>query len=125
MLPVALLCLLAGIARDNATGSERPVPVDTQCDNLAAPVLVHRVEPKYPEYVRKQRWEGEVVVRAIVGTDGKVSEITVQSSPGKPLSDLVVEAVSQWSYKPAYCKDLEKPIRVYLTVTSRFRLNHK
>jgi len=103
----------------------KPVPVDTKCDNLEPPVVIHRVEPKYPEYVRKQRWEGEVVLSAILGTDGRVSDITVRSSPGKPLSDLAVEALSQWRYKPAYCKDLEKPIRVYLNVTSRFRLNQK
>ena len=121
VLSLSLALLLAGMA----SGDDKPIPVDVKCDNVAPPVLIQRVEPRYPENVRKQRWEGAVVLKAIVGTDGKVSDITVRSSPGKPLTDLAVEAVSQWRYKPAYCKDLDKPVRVYLNVTSRFSLNHK
>jgi hypothetical protein len=54
-----------------------------------------------------------------------VRRITVKASPGKPLSELAMEAVSQWRYKPAYCKDLQKPVRVYLMVETTFRLNRK
>ena len=110
----------------SADGSpHKPVPVEGKCADLEAPVLTHRVEPRYPEYIRKQYWEGKVVLEGIVGTDGKVSNLKVKTSPGKPLSELAVEAVSQWRYKPAYCKDLEKPVRVYLEVETSFRLNRR
>ena len=129
-----LSCLLVGMAAGTSTRSldgaadspaQKPVPVDVKCNELQAPVLTHRVEPRYPEYIRKERWEGKVELHEIVGTDGKISDLAVRSSPGQPLSDLAVEAVSQWRYTPAYCKDLGKPVRVYVTITSTFRLNRK
>ena len=86
--------------------SPTPVPVENKCKDLEAPVLTHRVEARYPEYIRKQKWEGKVELEGVVGKDGQISDIKVKSSPGKPLSDLAVEAVTQWLYKPAYCKEL-------------------
>jgi TonB family protein len=105
--------------------ADRPVPVDVKCENLEEPKLVHRVEPGYPEYIRRQKWEGKVELSGIIGTDGRVSDLKVRSSPGKSLSDLAIAAVSQWQYKPAYCKDLEKPVRVYITFTTSFTLNQR
>ena len=101
------------------------MPVDVKCDDLQEPTLVQRVEPNYPAHIRRQGWEGEVELKGIIGTDGKVSDLSVRKSPGKPLSDLAMAAVSQWVYKPAYCKDLEKPVRVYITFTTTFRLESK
>jgi TonB family protein len=103
---------------------DRPVPVDVKCDDLQEPTLVQRVEPNYPAHIRRQGWEGEVELK-IIGTDGKVSDLSVLKNPGKPLSDLAVAAVSQWVYKPAYCKGLQKPVRVSIVFTTTFRLNRK
>ena len=134
VLGVMLLCLVYGLGTGESMGSQagsgdspaqKPVLVEGKCADLEPPVLTHRVEPRYPEYIRKQYWEGKVVLECIIGTDGTVSNITVKSSPGKPLSDLAMEAVNQWRYKPAYCKDQQKPVRVYLMVESTFRLNRK
>jgi len=104
---------------------DRPVPVDVRCDNLQAPILVRRVEPDYPAYIRKQGWEGNVELKGIIGTDGRVFDLSVLKSPGKPLTDLADAAVSQWTYKPAYCKDLEQPVRVSIVITMTFRLKRK
>jgi TonB family protein len=100
-------------------------PVDVECRSIEAPKLQHRIEPRYPEDVRKQGLQGAVIVHGILGTDGMLSDITVLQSPSKPLSDLALEAIRQWRYAPAYCNDLAKPIRVHLTVTSTFRLDQK
>jgi protein TonB len=105
--------------------NDRPVPVDGRCDDLQEPVLVRRVEPSYPAHIRKQGWEGQVELKGIIGSDGKVSDLSVLKSPGKPLSDLAAQAVSQWVYKPAYCKDLEKPVRVSIIFRTSFTLKHK
>jgi len=62
-------------------------------------------------------------MRAIIDTNGKVSDVTVRSIPVKPSSDLAVEAMSPWRYKPAYCKDLRKPVRVDVRCTTTFALH--
>ncbi|HEY7111375.1 MAG TPA: energy transducer TonB [Thermoanaerobaculia bacterium] len=99
--------------------------MDGPCANVEAPQLLHRVEPRYPDQIRRQGREGQVELKGIVDAEGKVTDLTVRSSPGKPLSEPAVEAVSQWRDKPACCKDLEKPVRVFATFTTTFRLHRK
>jgi len=130
LLVFAVLWVLSSLAACTTTAptadeTERPIPVDTKCGNVEAPKLIHRVSPKYPERIRKEKWEGTVTLQAIIGTDGMVSDITVRSSPGKPLSDLLIEAVKQWRYTPAHCAKTSEPIRVYLAISSTFRLDRK
>jgi TonB family protein len=118
-------CSSASSSRNREGTQQYVKPVDVECRSIEAPKLQHRIEPRYPEDVRKQGLEGAVIVHGILGTDGMVSDITVLQSPSKALSDLALEAVGQWRYTPAYCNDLAKPIRVHLTVTSTFRLDQK
>ena len=110
-------------APEKPIAEQRVVPVEGSCSRLQAPKLIRRVEPKYPDYVRKQRLEGTVQVEGILGVDGKLSDITVKQSPSDVLSGLVIEAAKEWRYAPADCDG--QPIRVYVTVTSTFRLNSK
>ena len=127
LVVLGVLSSMAACTSTAATAdeTERAIPVDTQCGTVQAPKLIHRVSPRYPERVRKDKWEGTVRLQAIIGTDGKVSDITVRSSPGKILSDLLIEAVKQWQYTPAYCDKTSEPIRVYLTISSTFSLNRQ
>jgi TonB family protein len=119
------LALAAAAALGSSGKADRATPVDGKCADLEEPKLIQRVEPKYPEIVRRQGWEGKVELKAIVDTEGKVTNITVRSSPGKALSDLAIEAMSLWRYKPAFCKDLGKPVRVYVTYTTTFTLHRR
>jgi TonB family protein len=98
-------------------------PVDGVCENVEAPLLIHRVEPEYPEDARKERLEGRVVIEAIIATDGSVDAPRILQTPYYSLGQFALTAVKKWRYKPALCAG--KPIRVYLTVTSTFRLDGK
>jgi len=62
-------------------------------------LLVHRVAPKYPKAARKAHIEGTVVVCAVIGKDGKVTNPLVVSGPSA-LTPSVIDAVRQWVYKP-------------------------
>ena len=102
--------------------SQAPVPVEITCDSLVPPELISRVDPAYPSAVRQQRLKGTVVMKCIIDSAGAVSDVVVSESPSQVLSDLAVPAVRQWRYKPAYCKDQEVPVSVYLSVTVTFGL---
>jgi TonB family protein len=95
-------------------------PVDTACERVEAPKLINRVEPAYPEAIRRARLEGVVVLGGILGTDGTISDIGIEKNPSGALTMLALAAVSQWRYAPASCNG--KPIRVYLTVAVTFNL---
>ena len=61
--------------------------------------LIHNVPPQYPPEAGRERIEGTVVLMAVIGADGSVKELQVES--GLPvLAQAAVEAVKQWRYKP-------------------------
>ncbi|MFC2157932.1 energy transducer TonB [Acidobacteriota bacterium] len=85
-----------------------------------APRLIKRVDPKYPEELRKQGIQGEVVLEVTTDIYGRPSKIKVTSSESSLLNPPAIDAVKQWVYEP-YLKD-GKPIPVKFTVNVRFRL---
>lgn len=67
--------------------------------DVAAALLVGRVEPAYPPSALQQHMEGPVELRANISKDGEPSNVKVLS--GKPpLTTAAVAAVRQWKYKP-------------------------
>lgn len=74
-------------------------PKRIRASSLDPAKLIRKVEPQYPQIARTARIEGTVELRAVVGTDGRVRELTVLS--GHPLlRKAAVDAVSQWIYQP-------------------------
>jgi TonB family protein len=78
-----------------------------------------RTGPAYPEEAQRQRVEGTVRLRAIVGKDGAVENVEVMSGPPL-LAAAAVSAVRQWRYKPTLLGD--RAIEVAEDVTIVFRL---
>ena len=97
--------------------SEDPIPIG---GDVRAPVLVHRVEPDYPEMARKARLEGTSILQAVIGTNGEVENLKVLAPSHSALDASALDAVSRWRYRPATLNG--RLVRVYLTVTVRFRL---
>lgn len=65
-------------------------------------VLVRQVQPAFPALALRRRLGGWVEVRFIVGTDGKVGEVTVTKSEPQRLFDReATRAVQQWVFEPA------------------------
>ncbi len=86
---------------------------------IREPRIINRVEPTYPTLARQARMQGDVVIDAVIGVDGRVQEMKVVS--GHPLLvPAALEALSKWRYEPTYLND--EPIPVQLLVTLRFRL---
>lgn len=93
----------------------------TVAGDVQAPVLIKKVEPVYPETLRQARISGAVMIEAIIGKDGNVREARVIRSAHPSLDEEALKAVRLWVYKPATWKG--KPVSVYLTTTTTFRLN--
>lgn len=82
-------------------------------------LLVHKVEPQYPPIAKQAHVQGAVMLRAVIGKDGKVEN--VQTESGNPLlASAAVNAVKQWRYKPYVLNG--SPVDVETTVTVNFRL---
>lgn len=84
------------------------------------PEVITKVMPEYPDLARQSSMEGNVVVQALVGKDGRVKDTRIAKS--NPVFDQSAEkAVKQYVFKPALSNN--KPVAVWVAVPIRFVLN--
>jgi len=81
-------------------------------------LLVHRVDPVYPESARQSNLSGIVTLNAIVDADGSVSQVNALSGPAT-LQQAAVDAVKWWRFEPY--KISGHPARVQTVVGVEFR----
>ena len=99
-----------------------PVPVKRMriASRIAEANLIHDVPPQYPTEAGRARIEGTVVLMAVIGKDGTVQDVRVES--GLPmLAQAAIDAVKQWRYKP-YLID-GQPVEVDSRITINFTLS--
>jgi protein TonB len=91
-----------------------------QGGNVQAAKLINRVQPSYPPLARQTRIQGTVRLHAIIGKDGAVKELTLES--GHPLLvQAALDAVRQWRYQPTLLNG--EPVEVDTTIDVIFTLN--
>lgn len=81
--------------------------------------LVHQVPPAYPAEAARKGIHGDVVLRVLVGKDGRVKSLS-RISGDPALAKAAIKAVRQWVYEPVLIHG--KPVDVHLTVTVHFAL---
>ena len=82
--------------------------------------LVYEVAPKYPPEAGRARIEGTVVLMAVIGKDGTVRDVRVQS--GLPLlAQAAIEAVKQWRYRPYLLNG--EPVEIDSQITINFNFS--
>ena len=69
--------------------------------DLAGPVPLRKVDPKYPPELRTSHVDGEVVLYAIIRKDGSVDSIQLVHSVDPHLDVNAMEALAQWKFRPA------------------------
>jgi protein TonB len=87
--------------------------------NIRPPEKLRDVDPIYPDVAQSARVQGIVIIEAVIGPDGKVSDVKVLRSV--PLLDeAALTAVRQWEYTPTLLNGV--PVAVIMTVTVNFTL---
>ena len=102
-------------ATDPRTSSQDFVKVEVM------PVLISLPAPVYPTTARKAHMQGTVMVRALVGRDGRVHDAFAVDGGITVLNDAAVNAVRKAHFKPAELDG--KPIAVWVQVPIRFTLD--
>jgi TonB family protein len=81
--------------------------------------VIYRVEPVYPLAAKRIHLQGEVVLQATIGKDGRIHDLTLKS--GDPvLAQSAIGAVQQWRYRPYRLNG--DPVEVETTVKIQFRM---
>lgn len=62
---------------------------------------VSQVYPAYPENARLNAWEDDLVVRYVIGKDGRIKNVTVLKAPQHDVFvDGTLRAIRSWRFKP-------------------------
>jgi len=84
-------------------------------------LVIHRVQPIYPQMAKIARVQGAVVLAAIIGKDGTIQNLHVLSTASPLLNQSALDAVKQWRYRPYILNG--EPVEVDTQITVNFTLS--
>ncbi len=87
------------------------------------PQLKKKVEPAYPEVLKRAGIEGEVMVKATISENGKVDKAEAVKASKPEFAEASLAAIKQWEFTPAQ-KD-GKAVKAEVFVPFRFKLGDK
>ena len=107
---------VAAKTRASVVAKARTAPAPLRIGgNIRPPTKVKDVTPVYPAIAKSANVLGEVVIKATIGTDGKVSDAKVVRSI--PLLDrAALDAVRQWEYMPTLLNGVPVPVTTMVRV---------
>jgi len=129
-VPVGVTSMPAPVLASTAPAGAAPQSAPAQAANSAgskpnggqvqqAQLISHK-DPDYPPIARQSGAQGQVVVTAVIGADGKVKDVKVLQ--GHPLlRNAAIAAVKQWVYKPTLLNGVpvEAETRISLNFVAR------
>ncbi|MES9995488.1 TonB family protein [Desulfovibrio aminophilus] len=85
------------------------------------PRLLRKIDPIYPQAARRQGISGKMVVKFLVGPDGRVRDIeVVEAEPSGYFEQAAVDAVSRWEFSPGMLRG--RAVAVWMLVPLSFSL---
>jgi len=115
--------VVAGIVGGLPTAPPPPPPPPEPVrvgGNISPPTKIRDVPPVYPPVAQQARVQGVVILEAVIGPTGGVTDVKVLRSV--PLLDeAAITAVRQWQYTPTLLNGV--PVPVIMTVTVNFQLS--
>lgn len=87
---------------------------------VSAPRTLYAPDPEYSEEARKAKYQGTVILWAIIGADGLPKDLRVQRALGMGLDQKALEAVRKWRFEPAMKGG--QPVAVQVNIELNFRL---
>jgi periplasmic protein TonB len=106
--------------RDGLLEGPPPAAFDVSAYWEEPPVPVREVRPNDPDFARQAGAEGTVLLKVLVGTDGRVKMVELAQSI--PLLDAAAVATArEWVFKPALVSG--HPVNVWVGLPMRFRLH--
>ncbi|GAC1670269.1 MAG: hypothetical protein PVS2B2_00650 [Candidatus Acidiferrum sp.] len=90
-------------------------------NGVGLPSCYYQPEPPYSEEARKAKYQGVVMVEAVVSLDGRLSNVRIVKSPGLGLDENTITTVKTWRCKPSIGPN-GKPVPSLVPIEVTFRL---
>ena len=87
---------------------------------VTAPRVLYAPDPEFSEEARKAKYQGTVVLAAVVGLDGRTHDVRVSRSLGMGLDEKAIEAIRRWRFEPGRKDGI--PVAVQVNVEVNFQL---
>jgi protein TonB len=87
---------------------------------VTPPKIIYQTDPEFSEEARKKKYQGVVVLKVVVGTDGRVKNPQVYRSLGMGLDEKALESIKLWRFEPG--KKDGKPVETSASIEVNFRL---
>jgi TonB family protein len=85
---------------------------DEPPSRFVPPRVIERVEAAYPEEARKEGWTATVVIRLVIGADGRVSSATLVKAAGHGFDESALEAAGKLRFAPATRDGTPIPVQI-------------
>ena len=115
--------VVGGVIGAVLTAQARPkgAPLVIPRDDKLPMVAISQVYPEYPENERLHSQEGRLVVRYVIGKDGRVRQCSVVEPSSEAFNRAAVHAIRNWRFRP---KTMDgEPVEVIHELTIFFALN--
>lgn len=88
---------------------------------VTLPTCVYCPDPQYTDEAREAKVQGRVILRVLVGADGRASQIQIEQGIGMGLDDRSVQSVRSWKFAPAH-DGARRAVPAWVTIEVIFRL---
>jgi len=88
---------------------------------VTAPQLMHSVEPEFTEDARRADYQGDVLIKLIVDSQGNPQDVRLVGHLGMGLDEKAIEAVRQYKFRPAMYQG--HPVSVQIVIDVAFHLH--
>jgi TonB family protein len=90
-------------------------------DGVGYPSCAYCPNPGYTQEARDAKFQGTVVLKAVIGPDGRAADISSVKKVGYGMDEVAIQGVKNWRFKPATGSD-GKPVAVVMTIEVAFHL---
>lgn len=87
---------------------------------VSAPRPIYDPDPEYSEEARKAKYQGNVMLWAVIAPDGRPRDLRIARSLGMGLDQKAIDTVAKWRFAPALKNG--QPVAVQVNIEVSFRL---
>jgi len=96
-------------------------PPGTFQAGMTSPTCAYCPDPQYTDEAREAKMQGRVMLRVLVGADGRAAQVQITQGIGMGLDERAVQTVRGWKFVPA--RDAaRRAVPTWITIEVFFRL---
>jgi len=96
-------------------------PPGTFQAGVTSPTCAYCPDPQYTDEAREAKMQGRVMLRVLIGTDGRTAQVQVMQGIGMGLDERAVQSVRSWKFVPAH-DAARRSVPTWVTIEVVFRL---